>query len=137
MVKKIFILFFILFGCSSNILKDKLEGIWKYNNDNNEYAEIWFDKFHVLMLDETSYNIEIFNYAFIDDSLILKSLKGDESMYRLKYIFKSDSNLILENRYVKFKLKKIKDGIEIDTSLIDNKHLYNEFRERKMIEYQK
>ena len=135
MVKKIFILFFILFGCSSNILEDKLNGIWKYNNNNNEYAEIWFDKFHVLMLDETSYTIEIFNYAFMDDSLILKSLKSGESMYKLKYTLKSDSNLILENRYVKFELKKIKDGIEIDTSLIDNKHLYNEFRERRMVEY--
>ncbi len=134
MKKKITILLFLLIGCSSNTLQDRLNGIWKYSNDNNEYAEIWFDKSHILMVDETSYNMEMFNYTFINDSIVLKSIANDETIYKLKCILKKDSNLILANKFVQYELERIGDILEIDTSLIGDKHFYEEFRER-MIEH--
>lgn len=113
-----------LIGCSNQL---KLEGKWSYKNSQDEHAEMWFDGKKALLLDETAYAIEIFDYLVFGDSLFFTW--QNDTIYRLGYSLESE--LSLSNESVIYRLKKFDQVVPNIQDEEDFKNsIYPEFSER-------
>ncbi|MEM6736989.1 MAG: hypothetical protein AAF620_13070 [Bacteroidota bacterium] len=120
----IFLTVLIITSCER---KDGIAGKWSYLNRQNEYAEIWFDGEKVLMLDETSYSIEVLDYSLSSDSLFMTW--SNDTIYKIAY--KLGRRLILKNDFLEYSLEKFSPSIDrIQNDEEYKNKVYPEFTKR-------
>ncbi len=131
MNKIVFLILIYLGGCNVNeSLNDDFLGQWKYQNSQNEYAEIWFDSKYVLMLDETTYNIDVYNYDVKKDSIILYSIYGGEPIFSVNYQQVNRNKYIFTNEFISVTIERFGKKAIIDTSMVFKENIYKGFEER-------
>ncbi len=134
MNKILFTILILLGACkTSEVSNDDFIGQWRYQNSQDEYAEIWFDASYILLLDETSYNIDIYNYSVSKDSIMMYSLNGRKLVYSFNYKSLSLNEVVLINDFVNVTIKKFGELRSIDTSSIFKEQVYKEFKERLLL----
>ena len=110
----------LIFQACQTINNDNICNLWHYSNQLGDYSEILFGKNKVvLMMDETSKQVKIYNYELSDETISFTPIGSKEVEFWTNITYSSEDVIHIESRAEdEFILHKINGytALDLDTS---------------------